>query len=150
MLYVYEFEIFESEGRVLACPYDMDGGTFGDDLRTACEMAADWLRTEAESRLIHDIDFPEPTFGNEPTHGGRNVIVAVDASKDTIRKVSASKAAKMLGVTPGRVSQMVSAGRLEAFKDDDGIHTWVTVDSIEARIAEAPRAGRPKKGRTCA
>ena len=145
MLYVYEFEIFEDEGWLLAFPYDMRGGTQGADFREVCEMAADWLHAEAEARLVNGVEFPEPTFGNEPRHGGRNIIVAVEASKDTIRKVSASKAAKLLGVTPGRVTQMIAAGKLCAFKDDDGVHTWVTMDSIEARLAEQPKAGRPRK-----
>ena len=147
MLYIYEFEVFEDEGMFLAFPYDMEGGTQGEDFGDVCESAADWLHTEAEARLISGIAFPEATFGNEPRNGGRNIIVAVDAGKETIRKVSAAKAARMLGVTPGRVSQMVSAGKLEAFKDDDGVHTWVTLNSIEARIAEKPRAGRPRSRR---
>lgn len=145
MLYVYEFEVFEDEGWLLAFPYDMHGGTQGADFKEVCEMAADWLHVEAEARLINGVEFPEATFGNEPRHGGKNIIVAVEASKDAIRKVSASKAAKLLGVTPGRITQMVAAGKLSAFKDDDGIHTWVTMDSIEARLAEKPKAGRPRK-----
>jgi len=144
MLYIYEFEVFEDEGVFLAFPYDFEGGTQGKDFGDACESAADWLHSEAEARLINGVDFPEATFGNEPQNGGRTVIVAVDASKESIRKTSAAKAAKMLGVTPGRVSQMIAAGKLEAFKDDDGVHTWVTLNSIEARLAENPGPGRPK------
>ena len=43
----------------------------------------------------------------------------------------------MLGVTKGRVSQMVKANQLEAFRD--GGTVWVTLDSIEARLAEKPK-----------
>ena len=150
MLHVYEFEVFQGEKYLLAFPYDMDGGTQGEDFRDACESAADWLQSEMEHRAMRGDPFPEPTFGNEPEHGGRTVIVAVNAGKDTIRKVSASKAAKMLGVTPGRVTQMVAAGKLDGFKDDDGVHSWITLDSVEARLAEQPKAGRPKKEKATA
>lgn len=45
------------------------------------------------------------------------LLVAVNADKGTVRKVNASCAAEMLGVTKGRVSQMVKANQLEAFRD---------------------------------
>ena len=143
MLHVYEFEVFEGEQYLLAFPYDMEGGTQGEDFSEICEMAADWLQMEMEYRAMHDLPFPEPTFGNEPQHGGRNIIVAVKASKETVAKVLPSEAARMLGVTPGRVTQMMDAGKLEWFEDAG--RRWVTVDSVEARLAEAPKAGRPAK-----
>ncbi len=143
MLHVYEFELFEDEGFILAFPYDMEGGTQGVDFKEACEMAADWLQTEMEHRAMHDLPFPEPTFDNEPRYGGKNIIIAVNAGKDTVRKISASDAARMLGVSPGRTTQMIAANKLEAFKD--GHKTWVTLDSVEARLAEHPHAGRPRK-----
>lgn len=144
MLHVYEFEVFEDEGLVMAFPYDMDGGTQGADFKEACENAADWLRTEVEQRAIHGEPMPEATFGNGPRHGGRNVVIAVDAGLGSIRRVLPSEAARMLGVTPGRVTQMVSAGLLDAFEDSG--RKWVTVDSVEARMAEHPKAGRPRRG----
>ena len=143
MLHVYEFELFESEGWLLAFPYDMDGGTSGKDFKEACEMAADWLQMEMEHRAMHDLPFPEATFDNEPRHGGRNIVVAVNAGKDTIPKVLPSEAARMLGVTPGRVTQMMDAGQLEWFEESG--RKWVTTYSVEARLADQPKAGRPKK-----
>ena len=83
----------------------------------ACEMAAEWLQGECEYQAIHDEPFPKQTFGNQPKNGGKVVIVAVNADKGTVRKVNASRAAEMLGVTKGRVSQMVKANQLEAFRD---------------------------------
>ncbi len=144
MLHVYEFEIFEDEGWMLAFPYDMDGGTQGKDFGEACEMAAGWLKDEMDHRAMHDLPFPDATFGNEPAHeGGKTVIVAVDSDKAAIPRMTAAAAADMLGVTPGRVSQMMAAGKLETFEDDGRI--WVTRASVEARKAMAPKAGRPKK-----
>ena len=92
---------------------------------------------------MHDKPLPEPSFGNEPKNGGKTVIVAVSAGKDTVRKVRAAQAAEMLGVTRGRVSQMISTGQLESFRERGTV--WVTEDSIEARLAEQPKAGRPRK-----
>ena len=143
MLHIYEFEVFEDEGMMLALPYDMDGGTQGGDFREVCENAADWLQLEMEHRAMHGELYPEATFGNEPQHGGRNVVVAVNAGIDTVPKVLPSEAARMLGVTPGRVTQMISAGQLETVEDAG--RTWVTIYSIEVRKAEQPRAGRPRK-----
>ena len=51
--------------------------------------------------------------------------------------------ARMLGVTPGRVTQMVSAEQLQPFRR--GGRTLITLDSVEARIAAAPKSGRPRK-----
>lgn len=142
-MHIYEFEIYETEGAFLAFPYDLPGGTQGSSFKEACEMAADWLQTSAEHWAMHGGTPPEPTFGNEPQNGGKTVIVAVSASKETVRKVSPSAAARMLGVTPGRVTQMMNSGKLESFELDG--RRWVTVASVRARLAEAPTAGRPKK-----
>lgn len=142
MFFIYEFEVFEDEGWFLAVPFDFVGGTQGETFAEACEMAADWLRVECEYRAMHDEDFPTATFGNEPRHGGTVLVVGVEAGRDTVRKVTASEAARRLGVSPGRVTQMIAANQLEAFRE--GRRTWVTIDSIEARLAESHPAGRPR------
>ena len=152
MLHVYEFEIFEDEGLFMAFPYDMDGGTQGRTFKEACEMAADWLQAECEHRAMHGLPFPDATFGNEPRNGGKTVIVAVSAGKDTVRRMSKAEAARALldnfyfnskrYVTAGRVTQMVAANKLESFELNG--REWVTTASVEARIREKPRAGRPK------
>lgn len=143
MLHVYEFEVIADDGMLLAFPYDMDGGTQGADFKEVCENAADWLQLEMEHRAMHGEPFPESTFDNEPRHGGRNVVVAVNAGIETVPKVLPSEAARMLGVTPGRITQMVDAGQLEAIEDAG--RKWITVYSIDARKAEQPKPGRPKK-----
>lgn len=144
MLHVYEFEVFDDDGVTLAFPYDLEGGTQGEGFADACESAAAWLQCEMEHRAMHDLPFPEATFGNEPGHeGGRTVIVAVNADKDTVRRLTGAEAARRLGVTPGRVTQMADAGQLESFELDG--RRWITEDSVAARLAANPRAGRPKK-----
>lgn len=143
MLHVYEFEVFEDEGWLLAFPYDMEGGTQGKDFAEVCEMAADWLQGEMEHYAMAGLPFPEATFDNEPRHGGRNIIVAVNAGVDTVDTVTASEAAEMLGVSRPRVSQMLKTGQLQGYTK--GRATFVTRASVETRMEESPKAGRPRK-----
>ena len=143
MQYTYEFEVLKSEGWFVAYPFDMEGATQGKDMKEVAEMAADWLRIDIEHRLMHNVGIPEPTFGNSPKEGGTIMVVSIEAGLNTIRKVSASEAARLLGVTPGRVTHMIDTGLLEAFKD--GYNTWVTLDSVNVRLASPRKAGRPRK-----
>lgn len=143
MLHVYEFEVFKDGDVYLAFPFDMSGGTQGRTIKEASEMAADWLQTEMEHRAMHDLPFPEASFGNELQHGGERLLVAVNAGKDSVPRITAAEAARRLGVTRGRVSQMIDAGQLETFEMDG--RRWVTEYSVDARLADAPKPGRPKK-----
>lgn len=56
-----------------------------------------------------------------------------------------AEAADALGVTRRRISQLVKAGLLDTFE----LHgkTWIAADSVEARLAEKPHAGRPRKAK---
>lgn len=141
MLYVYEFEIVKNGKWFLAFPYDFEGATQGESFGEACEMAADWLKTEIEWRLMDGEDIPTATFDNTSRNGAKTVVVAVEAGLETIRRVTAAEAAKRLGVTRGRVSQMIKSDVLETFELDG--RTWVTEDSVNARLEEHPTAGRP-------
>ena len=144
MKHVYEFEVFLDEGRYTVWPFDFEcGGTSGATFREACEMAVDWLKTVVEDYAMHDEATPEPTFDNEPRYGGRIITVAIDAGLETIPRMTAAEAARALGVSPSRVSHMIRDGLLESFKY--GHNTWVTGYSVEARLREPPRAGRPKR-----
>jgi hypothetical protein len=143
MQYTYEFELFKSGGVLIAYPFDMDGATQGRDVKEAALMAADWLRADIEHRLMYGIEIPTATFGNQPAEGGTVMVVSVEAAIDHIKRVSAAEAARMLGVSPGRVTHMIKAGLLEAFKD--GHRAWVTLHSVEARLSEPHPAGRPRK-----
>ena len=142
-MYIYEFEVFKSEGYFVVYPFDMDGATQGKDMQEVAEMAADWLRMDIQHRLMHDEPIPKPTYGNSPQEGGTVLIVAVEAGLDSIRRVSASEAARLLSVSPARVNHMIRDCLLESFKD--GYNVWVTMDSIEARLRDPRKAGRPKR-----
>lgn len=140
---VYEFEVFTEEGIYVAVPYDLEGATQGRDFNDVCLMAADWLRLTIEEHEIQGLEMPDPTFGNTPRYGGTNVVFGVSAGLETIEKVTASEAARMLGVSQSRISQMIKSAQLEGWQE--GRNTYVTLDSVQARLAEKPRAGRPRK-----
>ena len=140
---VYEFEVFQEEGHFIAVPYDMEGATQGEDFEDLCLMVADWLKMHIEDWEIAGKELPAATFGNKPRHGGTNMVFGISAGIETIEKVTASEAARMLSVTQGRVSQMIKDARLYGWRE--GRNTYVSTDSVRARLAEKPRAGRPLK-----
>ncbi|MEG2533989.1 MAG: DNA-binding protein [Gordonibacter sp.] len=143
MMHVYEFEVFEDDGWYLALPFGMEGGTQGKSIKEAAINASDWLQIEMEHRAMRELPFPQETFGNEPRNNGKIMLVAVNAGTNTVPRVTAAEAARRLGVTRGRVSQMIASGLLEIFELDG--RTWVSTYSVDARLSEKPKAGRPRK-----
>ena len=145
MIYVREFEFYEAADHkaVIAAPFDLGEGTFGADMNDAVESAADYLFEYITDRLVDGLDIPEPTFGNEPDNGGKVIAIAVDCDLSRVRSVSASEAADILGVSRPRVTQMCEAGLLQSWKE--GSRRLITLDSVEARLAEQPKPGRPRK-----
>lgn len=143
MVYVWEFEFFESNGYMDAVPCPpMEGGTFGDDLEDAVASAADWLGCSVEDHLMNGADLPPMSFGHEPENGGRIIAVAVERELGAIPAMTASDAARELGVSPARIDQLIKAGLLDSWKD--GTKRMVSRTSVEARKEDAPRAGRPR------
>jgi len=143
MEHIYEFEVFPAEGMYCVFPFDWPGGTEGLDMHDVAVMAVDWLRLNIEMCAMHGRELPEPTFGNTPRHGGTVMLVAVDAGIETVPRVTPAQAARVLGVTPARVSQLMASGKLEHFEYEG--RTWVSRYSLDARLAEAPKPGRPKR-----
>ena len=140
----YEFELYRGQKQWIIEAYDLPACiTQGEDVEDACESAADILREFAREALMGGGKMPASTFGHEPANGGMNVVVSVEASLESVRKVSATEAARMLGVGRSRVTAMLNSGLLDGWRD--GRNTWVTLDSIEARLVDTPKAGRPKK-----
>ena len=143
MQYVYEFEIFKGQNGFIVEPFDFEGATQGTDLEDAYSSAFDWLTVTLEDYIIKGAKPPKATFENTPKHDGRVFILGVNVGKETINRVSASEASRMLNVSPARITQLAKSGKLDTFKD--GGTVWVTVDSINQRLTEAPTAGRPHK-----
>lgn len=143
-MYACEFEFYDSGGYVIAEPLTFEAeGTFGDDLNDAVESAADWLSAVVDEHLMSGRPMPPMSFGHEPTHDGKVIAVAVDRRLSDIPAMTAADAARELGVSSARVSQLISAGLLDSWKD--GTRRMVSRDSVEARKSEAPKSGRPAK-----
>lgn len=137
MLYVFEFELVEeNDGWIVSYPFDFDGVTQGSNLAEASKMSADLLKTMLEFWVLTGADIPEATLGNTPRKGGRVLLVAVDTSLKTIDTVNAKKAAELLGVTKGRVSQLLKARKLMGYRK--GRDVFITKDSIKARLEYFP------------
>lgn len=145
MIYVWEFEFFDSGGMVDAVPCGSlgGGGTFGFDLNDAIASAADFLACMVDDHLMGGVDLPAPDFGHEPQNGGKIIAVAVSRELGDIPAITAADAARMLGVSSARVSQLIGAGLLESWRD--GTKRMVSKASVEARLADSPKAGRPKE-----
>ena len=144
MLYVCDFEFFDSDGYVCAIPCnDMGAGTFGDDLSDAVASAADWLSCVVNDALMAGRKLPDIDIGYEPKHNGKIIAIAVSRELADIPAVTAADAAKELGVSTARVAQLIKAGLLDSWRD--GSKRMVSKESIEARKADMPKAGRPRK-----
>lgn len=137
-----EFEFVEAEGVVQAFPFDGVGNaTCGEDWGEAIMMAADILRGVGEELLARSEAAPEATFGHEARRGGRVIAVATTVRRADIPAVTAAEAARQLGVSSARVSQLCSAGALDSWRV--GATRMVSVESIEYRRSLDLRAGRP-------
>ena len=144
-IYVCEFEFVEDGDMVLAWPF-LDGyaaGTEGYGLDDAVAMAADWLREMVLDRLMQGDSIPEYHFGHEARRGGRVIAVAVQASLSDVPAVTAAEAARILGVSTARVSQLCKAGLLDSWKV--GGTRMVSRESVNLRMDEGAQAGRPRK-----
>lgn len=133
MVYVCEFEFWESpDHNVIAEPLTFEGeGTFGSDMTDAVESAADWLAGLVDAHLVDGTDMPPMSFGHEPRHGGRVIAVAVSRELDDIPAMTAADAARELGVSRARVTQLCDSGLLESWHD--GARRMVSRASVDAR-----------------
>ena len=141
MFYICEFEFYDDgEGSVAAlCLNDWGGATFGDDLDDAGESAADWLACMVDDCLMNGRELPPAKLGHEPRHGGKVIALAVSRE---LCEIPAMTAARELGVSTARVTQLANAGLLDSWKE--GSRRMVSKASVEARLEDAPKAGRPK------
>lgn len=112
----------------------MEGGTEGEGLEDAIEMAADYLRLWALDELRAGREPKDGPLGNEPMRGGRIVAVAVDANLSEVPAVSAAEAARLLGVSRARVKQLCDANLLDSWRV--GSARMVSVESVAARAGE--------------
>ena len=117
MLYLYEVEIFKDDDCYIAVPFDFDGATEGFSKLDCLEMASDLLTTEIQHKLMHGDELTKPTIDN--------------TSLSSIPRMLKAEAARELGISQGRVSQLIRAGKLETFLYQG--KEYVTKASVDAR-----------------
>lgn len=131
MLYLYEVEIFKDGDFYIAVPFDFEGATEGFSKQECLEMAADLLTSEIQHRLMHGDNLPEPTIDNSPQYEGKIYSLAIDTGIGAIPRMLKSEAARTLGISQGRVTQLVKSGKLETFSYQG--REYVTKASVDAR-----------------
>lgn len=146
MAYVYEFEVCEEDGWLMAIPFDdIRGWGQGKNAEELAESVTDLVRVNAEEHAMAGTDMPRATFGNRPLRNGTIMLVAADGGLHTIPRMTAAQAARALGVSPSRISHMIKKGQLRSFKY--GHNTWVSKYSVDTALANRRHAGRPRKER---
>jgi len=146
MRYAYGFEFVEDKedgGYIVYLPA-FDAATQGDNMQDAIIMASDLLRFMIEDHILRGEQLPDPDLGLKPQKGGIVIAVVSDvdlqASEDFI---TATEAAKVLGVTAPRISHMIRDGLLHGYRDAGA--TLITLDSVNAQKDSPRKAGRPHK-----
>jgi len=131
------------------------GETFLDTLRSIADGMETHLAALEESGheipAAHEISIAESNVDHEVSSASdtatdaRIVYLRVDTARIAlgVPSVSASEAARRLGVSPGRVSQLIASGQLVGRRYATG--TLVSLESIEAYRQGNHPVGRPKK-----
>ena len=119
--------------------------TCGESFMESVEMAADAAKTYVASLLLHGEEVPAAARHAVP-EGCESAYVFFETDEGYVvpgEVVSAAEAARMLGVSGARVTHLLDAGALQGYRR--GRRTYVSRDSVEARMGTEHRAGRPKK-----
>lgn len=116
---------------------------YGDTKMECVTSASDALETHLAAMEADGIDIPDAT---DPADADGDVAWFY-ADTSTVElggpSMMAADAARELGVSPARVSQLVADGRLDARRH--GGMTLVTVESVRAYAATPRAPGRPRK-----
>jgi predicted RNase H-like HicB family nuclease len=146
--FVYEAIIEQGaeSGYYVHFPDLPDAFTQGADLKQAVLNAAEVLELTLADYIGDGLEPPVPVFGRNQGIGTTIALVTVDVTEEDVRRmgfVASSEAAHMLGVSKGRVAQLVVRGQLESM--GAGTSRLISLQSINDRLAQAPCAGRPSK-----
>lgn len=145
--YIYEAVLTPAEngGYDIVVP-DLDGCfSYGENYFDAIGMATDAAKTWIASALYDKASIPRHTH-HEIKAGQILITTCFEVDESYVIEgevVSAAEAARMLDVSPARVSQMIKAGQLDACRDWTG--TKVSLASIKKWKSSPHPAGRPKK-----
>jgi predicted RNase H-like HicB family nuclease len=146
--FVYEavIEPGEVSGHYVWFPDLPDAFTQGADLKEAVLNAAEVLELTLADVVDEGTEPPVPTYGNDHDADAFTALVSVEMSDEKVRLmgfVGSTEAAQVLGVSKGRVAQLVASGQLESV--GEGTARLVSLRSINQRLATRRGAGRPRK-----
>jgi excisionase family DNA binding protein len=116
--------------------------TEGDTFQEATEMAADALHLYLGGNEFDGTLNNLPTFNHPIEDGEKRVLISVDTNLSEIG-LSTTETARRLGVSVGRVQQLVAKGELTSIKF--GRDRFISAQSIQNRLQHPRKAGRPKK-----
>lgn len=119
--------------------------SYGKDYMNAINMAADVLEGYIACNLYFGDPVPEPKKHAVPK-GCESAWISVESSEDILDDgdvIKVSEAAERLGVSPSRISHLISAGVLEPWYYNN--KTFVKTESVRAYENTPRKAGRPKK-----
>ncbi len=118
----------------------------GDDFNDCVRSASDAVETHVAALIEDGREVPAPS--RVKADDGEVVYVYAEPATVDLGEpsISASEAAKRLNVSKGRVSQLIAAGKLKAYRTSH--YTMVTVASVKAYEASPRKAGRPAVARS--
>lgn len=144
--FVYEAVFEPDEGGYAIYFPDLPGAlSQGSDLTEASLNAAEALEVHIGGFLLDGEDLPASTFGHELPEGALRAIVVASLTDEEVKArsyLTIGEAAEALGVTPGRVSQLITRGLLQAIGEGTGRR--VSPESVQYRLDNPKPAGRPK------
>lgn len=141
MDYTYSATVEQNEEGFFIDFPAFDGAAFadGDTLEEAAKSAATVLRLTIADYLDSGDELPRDSVIVAPY-----TFFTVEVSDDFIAEskcMTPSEAAEYLGISKGRVSQLLDSGVLETYMH--GGRRLVTIASVNKRLANTPQPGRP-------
>ncbi|MCL1796956.1 MAG: type II toxin-antitoxin system HicB family antitoxin [Eggerthellaceae bacterium] len=145
-MFIYEATITRNEEGYFATVDDI-GGVYadGDTFNEAIEGIVETLQLVLAEYLDTGMTLPKPSFQPSDTDSMR-VAIAVEVSPEFIARskcLTPTEAARELGLSKGRISQLLNCGKLQAIPF--GNERLVTLASIHVYKKTSRKAGRPRK-----
>ncbi|MDY4522918.1 MAG: type II toxin-antitoxin system HicB family antitoxin [Atopobium sp.] len=145
MTYVYEAILERVDGSWVGCvpvfPSNCGVSSGGDNIKEAVENIAAALRFVIADYIEQGKKLPRAVFSNPP-----QVVLCVEVDNlfvESTKCLTVTQAAEELGVSRGRISQLIDSGALDG--TIVGGKRMITIASVNERKKNPPAAHRPRK-----
>jgi excisionase family DNA binding protein len=117
----------------------------GDSLEDVLKSAPDALETHIGTYLADGKDVPPSTFGHKADKDQILAVISFEVAAASVgaHHIAARYVAERLGISRGRISQLLKEGRLEGYRN--GREVMVSEASVKRFIANKRGVGRPPK-----